>query len=76
MKILITGTSQGIGKAIAQLFLENGHTVIGVDRQEKTIENMSYTHYICDVRDKEKLPQIDDIEILINNAGTQHETIF
>ena len=73
MKILITGTSQGIGKAIAQLFLENGHTVIGVDRQEKTIENMSYTHYKCDVRDKEKLPQIDDIEILINNAGTQNE---
>ena len=73
MKILITGTSQGIGKAIAQLFLENGHTVIGVDRQEKTIENMSYTHYKCDERDKEKLPQIDDIEILINNAGTQNE---
>ena len=73
MKILITGTSQGIGKAIAQLFLENGHTVIGVDRQDKTIENMSYTHYKCDVRDKEKLPQIDDIEILINNAGTQNE---
>ena len=73
MKILITGTSQGIGKAIAQLFLENGHTVIGVDRQEKTIENMSYTHYKCDVREKEKLPQIDDIEILINNAGTQNE---
>ena len=73
MKILITGTSQGIGKAIAQLFLENGHTVIGVDRKDKTIENMSYTHYKCDVRDKEKLPQIDDIEILINNAGTQNE---
>ncbi len=73
MKILITGTSQGIGKAIAQLFLENGHTVIGVDRQDKTIENMSYTHYKCDVREKEKLPQIDDIEILINNAGTQNE---
>ena len=34
---------------------------------------MSYTHYKCDVRDKEKLPQIDDIEILINNAGTQNE---
>lgn len=73
MKILITGTSQGIGKAIAQLFLENGHTVIGVDRKDNTIENMSYTHYKCDVRDKEKLPQIDDIEILINNAGTQNE---
>lgn len=25
MKVLITGTSQGIGKAIASIFLENGH---------------------------------------------------
>ena len=73
MKILITGTSQGIGKAIAKLFLSNGHTVIGIDRQNGSIENGSYTHFKCDVRDKENLPDIDDVEILINNAGTQNE---
>lgn len=73
MKILITGTSSGIGKAMAELFLKNGHTVIGIDRQIKSIENINYTHYVCDVRDKEKLPQIDDVEILVNNAGTQNE---
>ena len=33
MKVLITGTSRGIGKAIAQRFLEQGHTVIGMDRE-------------------------------------------
>lgn len=73
MKVLITGTSQGIGKAIAMRFLADGHTVIGIDRQEKTIENKGYTHYVVDVRDKEKLPEISDVEILINNAGTQNE---
>ena len=34
MKILITGTSQGIGNAIAALFLQEGHAVIGIDRQD------------------------------------------
>lgn len=73
MKVLITGTSQGIGKAIAELFLEKGHEVIGIDRHDKSIENTSYSHFVCDVRDYENLPEIEDVEILINNAGTQNE---
>ena len=73
MKILITGTTQGIGQAIAKKFLAEGHTVIGIDRMANSIEHMAYTHYVCDVRDTEKLPQIDDVEILVNNAGTQNE---
>lgn len=73
MKVLITGTSQGIGKAIAELFLKEGHSVIGIDRQDKKIESPYYTHYKCDVREEESLPDIDNVEILINNAGTQNE---
>ncbi len=73
MKVLITGTSQGIGKATAELFLQKGHNVIGIDRQKSSIDNPEYIHYECDIRNKEKLPKLEDVEILINNAGTQNE---
>ncbi|MBQ4146296.1 MAG: SDR family oxidoreductase [Clostridia bacterium] len=73
MIILITGTSQGIGKAIAERFLDGNNDVIGIDRNESTISNSRYTHYVCDVRDYDKLPQIKDVNVLINNAGTQNE---
>ena len=73
MKVLISGTSQGIGRAIADKFLAEGHTVIGIDRKESSISHPEYTHFTCDVRDKARLPELDGIEILINNAGTQNE---
>ena len=73
MKVLISGTSRGIGKAVAERFLKNGHTVIGLDKKEKSIEHSNYTHFICDVAKSEEYPNIDGIEILINNAGVQNE---
>ena len=73
MKVLITGTSQGIGRAIAEIFLKNGHQVTGIDRQCSYIYDEAYVHHICDVRDIAALPEIGDVEILVNNAGTQNE---
>lgn len=72
MKIIVTGSSRGIGCEIVKLFLEKGHQVIGLDREQKTIEHSNYTHIQTDIFQGE-LPEIKDCEILINNAGVQNE---
>lgn len=73
MKVLVTGTSQGIGLAVAERFLKDGHAVTGFDRQEARIAHANYTHFQVDVRDYGNLPDIRDVNILVNNAGTQNE---
>lgn len=73
MNVLITGTSQGIGKAIAMRFLQAGHRVAGIDRQGAAIAHEGYTHYQLDIRDEAALPALEKTEVLINCAGTQNE---
>ncbi|MCR5506161.1 MAG: SDR family oxidoreductase [Bacilli bacterium] len=71
MKVLISGTSRGIGKAIAEEFLLNHHKVIGIDKMPSSIDNKDYTHIQQDIRDP--LPEIKDVNIIIANAGVQDE---
>lgn len=70
MRVLITGTTSGIGKVIALLFLKNGHEVIGMDILPSSIQHTKYTHLIKDIL-RDELEDINDIDILINNAGVQ-----
>ena len=72
MNILVTGSSSGIGRECALLFLEKGYDVYGIDVKEDTIKHPLYTHFSQDVRDKENLPCIDGINILITSAGVQN----
>ena len=87
MKVLITGTSRGIGRACALRYLEEGHEVIGIDIMPATIVQekrsagydtglagcdpryANYKHYLADITGD--LPDIEGVEILVNNAGVQ-----
>lgn len=70
MKVLITGTSNGIGNAVAKKFLSLGHIVAGIDVCGPTITHAAYTHYRADIACDE-LPEICGTEVLVNNAGVQ-----
>jgi len=71
MKVVVSGSSKGIGKATAQLFLEKGYEVVGLDVLPSDIDNAAYTHFIADVSRPDTLPDLEDVGILINNAGVQ-----
>ena len=73
MRVLVTGSSKGIGKAIAERFLKEGHEVIGFDLLPSSINNKNYTHYVCDISKKKNLPFLEGINIIINNAGKQND---
>jgi len=68
-KILITGTSSGVGRATAVKFLDEGYYVVGIDIKQPTIIHNDYIHYVCDVRDIDNLPDEININYIVNNAG-------
>lgn len=73
--IIITGASAGIGKALAEYFGKQGHSVYGLSR--KKVESPYFTSIATDITEKEQidnainqiLEKEKQIHILINNAG-------
>ena len=72
MRILITGTSSGIGKAISEKFLREGHEVTGFDIKDPSISHTQYSHMCIDIRNSEQFPDLAPFDIVINNAGVQN----
>lgn len=76
--VLVTGSSRGVGKAIAEHFLTHGaEKVIGFARGAGSVNHREYHHFEVDVGDTEAvvrgfaaLKQItDSIQIVVNNAA-------
>jgi benzil reductase ((S)-benzoin forming) len=73
MIYIITGVSRGLGKAIAQRFLDKGDKVYGIGRSH-SIEHPNFSFLECDLSDNFaltsiELPVFNEPVTLINNAG-------
>lgn len=85
MIVLVTGTSRGIGKSIAEQLLEKDFLVIGTSRSTNTPfpNNQNYTHIKCDLAKFKEVQKLKSVfegdetpEVLINNAGMFEEAQF
>lgn len=84
-KILITGTTSGIGRALAEHFCQLDNQIIAVGRNEAKLEELAkldnrIATYNCDLSSQLELDRLvtfikqkhTDLNILINNAGIQY----
>jgi 3-oxoacyl-[acyl-carrier protein] reductase len=73
---LITGTSQGLGRALAERLLADGWTVHGFARGAQTLVHERFTAHAVDVTDEgavraavSTVAAAGRIDLLVNNAG-------
>lgn len=76
-RMLITGTRKGLGKQLAEHYLDLGYQVAGCSRREPSIDHENYRHFRLDVSDEGAVVKMvrtvakewGGIDILLNNAG-------
>lgn len=88
-KILITGATSGIGKALTERFCQLENQVIAVGRNELRLDDLAkfdsrIVSFKCDISSQSELDLLvdfikqehKDLNILINNAGIQYNCDF
>jgi len=89
-KVLLTGASGGIGKALSQKFINNGANLIFTSSNNDKLDELRnlygdvHSYYLLDLSKKENLmdninnirENNKDIDIIINNAGITKDNLL
>lgn len=75
--MLITGTSRGIGRHLAEHYVGQGYRVIGCSRGSSQFSHTDYEHHGCDIGDEQAVVGVfaeirrrhGRLDALLNNAG-------
>lgn len=74
--LIVTGGSNGLGKAIIEYSLDKDLIVCNLDKEKSTISNENYKEFLGDVSDEQfvyqsikEISEYGNIKYLINNAG-------
>lgn len=75
--ILISGTSKGIGRYLAEYYLDAGYLVVGCSRSPSDLKNEKYQHFCLDISDEPAVRKMfakiskeyGRLDISIHNAG-------
>ncbi len=76
-RVLVSGASRGIGRALVEHFIDGGDRVLGCARGKSDFEHENYTHVSADITDgaavksvfRELRSSLGGLDVLINNAG-------
>lgn len=74
---MVTGTSRGLGRSIADYLLEKGHVVVGCSRGAGPISDGNYHHFIVDATDENQVrawareirARFQKVDVLVCNVG-------
>ena len=71
---IITGASNGIGRGVAELLLSKGWRVLGLDREESTLQSAAYEHEVLDLT-QAGIAYLEDLfaqigpDLVVHSAG-------